>query len=92
MAKIESTITKNGFAWIEDDSGELVWAYQEELQDVKPADRPEGCTPVVIEISPAEEWINKKRQEQEYLGNLSEQLSHFKEELAQVQKDLKLGE
>lgn len=92
MAIIDDTVTINGFAWIDDDTDELVWAYQEELQDVHPSERPNGCTPVVIEINPAEEWLNKKQQERDYISSLSEQISQFRNELDQVSKDIKLGE
>jgi len=92
MPAIESTMTVNGYAWIDEETEELVWCYLEDLQDVPTNERPEGCTPVVIEISPADEWVNKRIAEQEYFGNLADQLSSFKDEIAKVQKDIKLGE
>lgn len=92
MSAIESQMVIYGYAWIDDETEEIGWAYREELQHKKPSERPEGCTPVVIEINPTDDYVTKKQQEQEYFGNLSDQLSQFKDELAQVRRDLEIGE
>lgn len=92
MPAIESVMTINGYAWIQEDTEELMWCYLEDLQDVPTNERPEGCTPVVIEISPADEWVNKRIAEKEYWGGLEDQMSSLKEQIARVQKDLKIGE
>lgn len=92
MAGISEPIVINGFAWVDDSTSEVVWAYQEELQGVKPADRPDGCTPVIIEISPVDNWVAKKEKEHEFLGDVSEQLSKFKTDLSELTKSIKLQE
>lgn len=89
MPKIEDTITLIGFAWIDRD-GEINWALKEELQDLKPDERPEGATPVVIEISPTLEWIERKRKEHEFLGDLQEQMNSFSYEMKKLEHNMRL--
>jgi hypothetical protein len=91
MPHIEETISKAGFAWIDSDN-ELNWAWAEDLEDIDPKDRPEGCTPVMIEISPADEWVDKKRKDYEYLGDLSENLNALSAELQLLQKSMRAQE
>jgi hypothetical protein len=90
MARIEDTTTIMGFAWVEDDTGQLNWAMKEDFEGVAPADRPEGCTPVIIEITPTLDWVEKKRKEHEFLGDLQEQMSKFTSDLHQLEKNLKV--
>lgn len=88
MSHIEETISKPGFAWFDEENA-LNWAWAEDLEDLDPHLRPDGCTPVMIEISPAEEWIEKKRRDYEYLGDLSENLNVLTDELNQLKKAVK---
>jgi hypothetical protein len=90
MAKIEETLSLMGFAWVNDDTGEINWALKEDLEGVAPKDRPEGCTPVMIEISPVLEWIDKKRKEHEFLGDLQEQMSRVTSDLRQLEKNMRV--
>jgi hypothetical protein len=88
--KIEDPITLMGFAWISGESGEINWAMKEDFEGVAPADRPEGCTPCIIEITPTLDWVEKKRKEHEFLGDLQEQMSKFTSDLHQLEKNLKV--
>jgi hypothetical protein len=90
MAKIEENMTLVGFAWLDDDTGEINWAMKEDLEGVAPEERPAGCTPVIIEITPTMEWVNKKRREHEFLGDLQEQMSKFTGDLRQLEKNLRV--
>ena len=90
MPKIEDTLTIMGFAWIDSETGEINWAMKEDLQDVPPEERPEGCTPVVIEITPTLEWVDKKHREHEFLGDLQEKMSKFTTDLNALKHDMRL--
>lgn len=90
MAKIEETVTILGFAWLDDDTGEINWAMKEDFEGVLPEDRPEGCTPVVIEISPTLEWVDKKRKGHEFLGDLQDQMSRVAEGLRKLEKNMRV--
>jgi len=89
---IEETVVINGFAWIDDETGELVWAYREEFDGVKPSDRPAGATPVIIEITPSDEWVTKQQSggDKEFLGDLQKQLIYFKDELDKIQRSMRV--
>lgn len=89
MPKIEDTMTLMGFAWIDED-GELNWALKEDLQGVDPKDRPEGCTPCVIEVTPTLEWIEKKREEHEFLGDLQEKMNKFSSDVTKLEQNMRL--
>jgi hypothetical protein len=88
MSAIEGPMTIVGYAWL-DSEGDLVWAIREDMEHVKAQDRPAGCTPVVIEISPAEEWFTRKTEEQDYFGNISDQMNRFGDELRKLEFTLK---
>jgi hypothetical protein len=90
MSKIEETLSLIGFAWVDDNTGEMNWALKEDLEGVAPKDRPEGCTPVIIEITPTLEWVDKKRKEHEFLGDLQDQMSRVTSDLRQLEKNLKV--
>jgi hypothetical protein len=89
MPKIEETMTLLGFAWLDED-GELNWALKEDLEGVNPKDRPSGATPVVIEISPTEEWALKKQQDHEFLGDISSKINQFSSDLEALEHALKV--
>ena len=89
MPKIEESVTLMGYAWLDEDNA-LNWALKEDLQDIRPEDRPEGATPVVIEISPTLDWVDKKRKEHEFLGDLQEQMSRVTSDLRQLEKNMKV--
>jgi hypothetical protein len=89
MPKIEEAMVLHGFAWIDKD-GELNWALKTDLQGVRPEDRPEGATPVVIEISPVLEWVENKRKEHEFLGDLQEDMSRFAQDLSKLEHNMRL--
>lgn len=86
--KIEETLSLMGFAWIEDETGEVNWALKEDFEDVAPQDRPDGATPVVIEITPTQEWFDKQKRDHEFLGDLQEQMSRFTGTLSKLERDL----
>jgi hypothetical protein len=89
MPKIEEQFSIHGFAWIEvDEDGveQIGWAYREDIASLKPSERPEGCTPVVIEIIPTEDWIEKQEENLLGLGDISENLNYLKDEVAKLQK------
>lgn len=90
MGKIEDPLTILGFAWVDDDTGEINWAMKEDFEGVKPSDRPPNATAVVIEISPTLAWVDKKRQEHEFLGDLQEQMNKFTDDLNKLQKNLRV--
>jgi hypothetical protein len=87
--KIEETLTIVGFAWIDQDDKSVNWAMKEDMEDIPPAQRPPGCTPVIIEISPTEEWLTRKQKDHEFLGDLASQINQFSAELTQLQKSIK---
>lgn len=91
MARIEETITRLGFAWLDDDTGQLIWAFKEDFEGQGPEERPKDATPVMIEITPTVEWVEKKRKEHEFLGDLQEQMSKFTTDLRQLEKNLKVN-
>jgi hypothetical protein len=91
MKPIETTICKPGFAWLDEDD-DLIWAWAEDFAGIDPADRPPGCTPVIIEVSPSEEWYESKQQEYDYLGGLTKKLNQFSEEITKLEKTIKAGE
>ena len=91
MPKIESKLELSGYAWF-DENGAIVWALKEELKDVPPNKRPAGCSPVMIEIYPVDEWYDKSRKEKEFLGDLASQVNQFTAELTALQKSLKANE
>jgi|WetSurMetagenome_2_1015567.scaffolds.fasta_scaffold1110611_2 hypothetical protein len=88
MEKIETKLELSGFAWFEED-GSIMWALKEELEDVPPAKRPPGATPVIIEIYPVEEWFNKSRKEKEFLGDMASQINQFTSELKALQNSIR---
>ena len=90
MAKIEETISLMGFAWIDDATGELNWAMKEDFEGVAPEDRPAGWTPVVIELAPTLIWVDRKKKEHEFLGDLQEQMNKFTTDLQKLEKNLRL--
>ena len=90
MSKIEDTMTIIGFAWVDDETGEINWAMKEDLQDVDPKERPEGCTPCVIEITPTLEWVENKRKEHEFLGDLQEQMNKFSIDMKKLEHNMKV--
>lgn len=89
MYKIEQKLELPGYAWFDED-GEINWALREEMEDVPPKERPQGCTPVVIEIYPAEEWFDKTRKEKEFLGDLASQVNQFTSELKALQNSIRV--
>jgi hypothetical protein len=90
MPAIEEAITFVGFAWLDED-GAINWAIREDLENVKPKDRPEGCTPVVIEITPTEEWAMKTQKDHDFLGDISAKINQFSTDLDALQRALKVG-
>jgi hypothetical protein len=90
MSKIEDQMVLHGFAWIDDSTGEINWALKEDLEGIELKDRPEGATPVIIEISPVLEWVDKKRREHEFLGDLQDQMSKFTTDLQKLEHNLKV--
>lgn len=87
--KIEDSMTLMGFAWIDDD-GDISWALKEDLQDVPPEDRPEGCTPCVIEVTPTADWVENKRREHDFLGDLQDKMNKFTGELEAIEKTMRV--
>jgi hypothetical protein len=88
MEKIESKLELTGYAWFEED-GSIMWALKEDLEDTPPAERPRGCTPVVIEIYPTEEWHSKARREKEFLGDVASQVNQLTSELKALQNSMR---
>jgi hypothetical protein len=91
MNKIEHSVTIPGYAWVDEDS-QINWATREDMQDVKIEERPAGCTPVVIEITPAEEWVERQRKDRDFLGNLVDQVNQFTTDLHELEKAFKVRE
>jgi hypothetical protein len=87
--KIEETLTIVGFAWIDQDDKSVNWAMKEDMEDIPPDQRPAGCVPVIIEITPTEEWLVRKQKDHEFLGDLASQINQFSAELTQLQKSIK---
>jgi hypothetical protein len=90
MPAIDQTLTFVGFAWLDED-GAINWAMREDLENVKPSDRPEGCTPVVIEITPTEEWALRTQKDYDFLGDISTKINQFSSDLEKLQHALKVG-
>lgn len=88
MSKIEQKLELPGYAWIDED-GNIMWALREDLEGVSPKERPLGCTPVVIEIYPVEEWYDKTRREKEFLGEIASQVNQFTSELKALQNSIR---
>jgi hypothetical protein len=88
MPKIENKLELSGYAWF-DDEGSIVWALKEELEDVPPHQRPEGCSAVIIEIYPTEEWHSKARREKEFLGDVASQVNQLTSELKALQNSMR---
>jgi len=90
MAKIEEPITIMGFAWIDDD-GVVNWATREDMDGVKPKDRPKDCISCVIEITPTNEWVDRAKNEYDFLGDIAGRINQFNSDLEALQKSIKIG-
>jgi hypothetical protein len=84
MGNIKTAIQIVGYAWL-DDEGDVVFGSREDLQD--DPDKPEDATPVVIEITPSDEWIKKRQQDP--LVNVRHTLEKFAEEYRNFEKLIK---
>jgi hypothetical protein len=90
--EIEETITIIGYAWLDETDKSVNWATKEDMEGIDPKKRPAGCTPVVIEICPTNEWVTKKQKDYEFLGDLAGQVNQFSSELQQLQKTIRAKE
>jgi hypothetical protein len=92
MERLEEPLTRMGFFWWTlDENGDKIinWALREDFEEIDPEDRPDGCTPVVIEITPTNDWVTKKQKEHEFLGDIQDQINKFTGDLQKLQKALK---
>jgi hypothetical protein len=88
MSSIDNKLEIEGYAWLEAD-GSIMWAVKKDLQNIPPKERPNGCTPVMIEIYPTEEWYDKTRKEKEFMGDLASQVNLVTEEINALQRELR---
>ena len=90
MGKITEALSLMGFAWVDDDTGEINWALKEDFEGLKPNERPNDALAVIIDITPTLEWVDRKKKEHDFLGDLQEQMGKFTDDLQLLQKNLRL--
>jgi hypothetical protein len=85
MSKLEHQDRLIGFAWYDDDTGDLMWALPEDFEGVE---RPKDATPVIIEITPTNEWVDNKDNEHNLLLDVQDTLNKFSKDLGELEKSL----
>ena len=87
MSKITDKTVLMGYAWI-DDEGNIIWAMKEDFAELKKSERPKDATPVVIEITPTNEWVDNKENEHNLLYDVQDKLNRFSSDLKALERSL----